>query len=311
MKVLNLMYPDESEVKFKISRFPDGQQDIVIAELKVNSNEGFWATPDDYSVNSKVWRKYFIDHSMISVQIKSRFNSFRDLELIICATKAIRRLGVKSIHLNIPYLLGARSDRQFQDGGNSYLVDVIAPIINSLNFESVTVFDVHSDVAAACINNLKVISNLELVRTAISKIKNAENILIVSPDAGANKKIYKLMDSLDYEGQIVTCSKSRDINGNLSKTVVPWIQNSEKTDRIIIDDICDGGATFIKIAQELKIQGVTGKIHLIVSHGIFSKGFKELSQYFDGIYTTDSIRSDFDWEQKERDNTAICKIIRI
>ena len=32
------------------------------------------------------------------------------------------------------------------------------------------------------------------------------------------------------------------------------------------------------------------KIYLVVSHGIFSKGFKELSQYFDGIYCTNSYR---------------------
>jgi len=279
--ILNLMYPEESEIKFKISQFPDGQQDIVI----------------DYC-----------DYSPIT--IKSRFNSFKDLELIICATKALRRLDVNPIHLYIPYLLGARSDRQFQEGGTSYLVDVISPIINSLNFKTVTVMDVHSDVAAACINNLKTTSNLSLVEESLELI-NSKNFILVSPDAGALKKVYKIADSIGYKGDVITCSKSRDVNGVLSKTIVPWVYNSEKDDRIIIDDICDGGATFIKIAQEMRIQGVIGKIYLIVTHGIFSKLFKELSKYFDGIYTTDSIREDFDWEQKERDNTEICKIIRI
>ena len=31
-----------------------------------------------------------------------------------------------------------------------------------------------------------------------------------------------------------------------------------------------------------------GKIYLIITHGIFSKGFEELSKYFDGIYCTNS-----------------------
>lgn len=275
------MYPEDSEVKFKISHFPDGQQDITLLAY-------------DYP----------------HIQIKSRFNSFKDLELIICATKALRRVGCKNISLYIPYLLGARSDRQFIEGGTSYLVDVIAPIINSLNFESVTVVDVHSDVAAACINNLRAINNFDLVGESLALI-NSNNFLLVSPDSGALKKVYKIAQSIDYKREIVTCSKSRDTDGNLSKTVVPWIQNSEKLDRIIIDDICDGGATFINIAKEIRIQGVTGKIYLIVTHGIFSKGFKELSQCFNGIYTTDSIRFDFDWEQKERDKTEICKIIKV
>lgn len=135
------MYPDESEIKFKISQFPDGQQDLTITQ-----------------------------YNDINIEILSRFNSFKDLELIICATKALRRLGIKTISLYIPYLLGARSDRQFVEGGTSYLVDVIAPIINSLGFETVTVIDVHSDVAAACIKNLKIISNLQLVRFALNNI---------------------------------------------------------------------------------------------------------------------------------------------
>lgn len=32
------------------------------------------------------------------------------------------------------------------------------------------------------------------------------------------------------------------------------------------------------------------KMYLIVTHGIFSKGFEELSKYFDGIYCTNSYR---------------------
>lgn len=298
------MYPEDSEIKFKISHFPDGQSDVTIEEIR---------------------RLSMVDGEYKPLEIKSRFNSFKDLELIICATKALRRIGVNSIHLYIPYLLGARSDRQFQEGGTSYLVDVIAPIINSLNFKTVTVMDVHSDVAAACINNLKVISNVNLVRDSIADIQknikadfNTNFNVWISPDAGALKKIYKLADQLGYKDKIYTATKSRAVDGSLSNQSIPDYQNDRfkhmNKDVIIIDDICDGGATFINLGKIIKNgrhQKCTGKTYLIVTHGIFSKLFKELFLYFDGIYTTDSIRSDFDWEQKERDKTEICKIIRI
>ena len=65
-------------------------------------------------------------------------------------------------------------------------------------------------------------------------------------------------------------------------------------DMIIIDDICDGGATFINIAKELRKPGYMykdNKIYLIVTHGIFSKGTTKLSQYFDGIYCTNSYKN--------------------
>jgi ribose-phosphate pyrophosphokinase len=247
--------------------------------------------------------------------IKSRFNSFKDLELIICATKALERLGFKKIHLFVPYLLGARSDRQFQEGGNSYLVDVIAPIINAQNFESVTVIDVHSDVAAACINNLHSISNLELVQFAIDdlftykdlKDRNVFNTdklnwsFLISPDGGSLKKIYKVAESIGFTGDIITCSKSRDENGKLTKTVVPISTQDvySSQDYIIIDDICDGGRTFINIAIEIRkeqerhnqLTNARGKIYLIVTHGIFSAGFNELNKYFDCIYCTNSVKN--------------------
>jgi len=56
------------------------------------------------------------------------------------------------------------------------------------------------------------------------------------------------------------------------------------------------GATFINIAKEAAKQYPAlknPKIYLIVTHGIFSKGFTELSKYFDGIYCTNSY-SDLD-----------------
>jgi ribose-phosphate pyrophosphokinase len=63
-------------------------------------------------------------------------------------------------------------------------------------------------------------------------------------------------------------------------------------DIIIIDDICDGGATFINIAKEIQKQyeltTPKPKIYLIVTHGIFSKGLEELGEYFESIYCTNS-----------------------
>ena len=56
---------------------------------------------------------------------------------------------------------------------------------------------------------------------------------------------------------------------------------------VIVDDICDGGGTFLGLAQELKNKNA-GDIILIVSHGIFSKGFDELTKHFTKVITTDS-----------------------
>lgn len=281
MKVLNLTNHEGSDIKFKISSFPDGQQDITLTSWRF--------TPKITDITSKD-----------VVQIKSRLNSFMDLELIICATKALRRLKVKEIHLYIPYLLGARSDRQFVKGGNSYLVDVLAPILNSQDYESVTVMDAHSDVAGACIKNLVVINNIDLVKFAISKINNTDstsqvglnNLVIVSPDAGSLKKIYNVAEGIGYKNNILIASKHRDVEtGKILRTDVPLTLEHSNKSFIIIDDICDGGRTFIEIAKVIVETYPDAGIYLVITHGIFSAGFEVLTEWFDGIYCTNSVKN--------------------
>ncbi len=284
-----------SDILYKISKFPDGQQQINLFESHADiSLPGYYYLAGKSNV-----------YTLYPVTIISRLNNFLDLELIICAVKALRNLGIKEIHLYTPYFLGSRSDRQFEEGSNNYLKDVICPIINSLNFDSVTVLDPHSDVLEACLNNFKKVSNLDLVKYSLKLIYSKQLInlgnryenskdfvhdkfILVSPDAGASKKIYKIADQIDYKEDIITCSKDRNIHGNLTKTVVPTANYGSK-DLIIIDDICDGGATFINIAKEFKkLDTFKGKIYLIVTHGIFSKGLESIMEHFDGIFCTNS-----------------------
>lgn len=301
MKTLNLVDLDKSDIKYKISKFPDGQQNIVLTEFYY-SYPGCGGELIEEYINIKIapLTSVFTEDSYL---IKSRLNNFKDLELIICAVASLRELGVEEIHLYTPYILGSRSDRKFEEGGNNYLKDVICPVINSLNFKTVTCIDPHSDVLEACIKGFRKESNLELVKKFFldtydkHPYKNQEKYpcILVSPDAGASKKIYKLAEQIGYKGDIITCSKDRDNDGNLTKTVVPELPINK--DIIIIDDICDGGATFINIVKEIKQQynnvdkHCQGKIYLIVTHGIFSKGFSELAQYFDGIYCTNSYKN--------------------
>ena len=60
-------------------------------------------------------------------------------------------------------------------------------------------------------------------------------------------------------------------------------------DCLIVDDICDGGRTFIELAKEIRKQ-TNLPIYLIVTHGIFSAGFEQLNEYFAGIFCTNSIK---------------------
>jgi ribose-phosphate pyrophosphokinase len=269
---LNLVDSNKSQIKFKPSAFPDGQQSIT---LDLNSISNF----------------------ELPCTIQSRLNSFRDLELIVCATAALREAGIEKIHLYIPYCLGGRSDIKFEEGGLNYIKSVIAPIINLQKFSSVTVMDAHSIALENCIDNLKKLDNSELAKWAIKDLSSeGGDFKLVSPDAGALKKIFSTAKSIGYKDKVIVAEKVRDLpTGKIIHTHVP-LEGTNPTDNfIIIDDICDGGRTFVEIAKTIKSHVWTrdeyfkGKIYLIVTHGIFSAGFEELGNYFDGIYSTNSI----------------------
>ena len=112
---------------------------------------------------------------------------------------------------------------------------------------------------------------------------------LVSPDAGSNKKIFDLAKSIGYTDEIIRCDKLRDITtGKIIETIV-YKDNLYGKDAIIVDDILDGGKTFIEIAKILKQKNV-GKIYLVVTHGIFSAGYTQLGEYFEQIYCTNSVK---------------------
>ena len=120
-------------------------------------------------------------------------------------------------------------------------------------------------------------------------ISKRDNQILISPDGGSLKKIYKLAEQIGYKGDVITCSKDRDKDGKLTKCIVPFSLDYKHKDIIIVDDILDKGGTFINIAKEIKkLPYFRGNIYLVVTHGLFTGGFEELSKYFDGIYCTNS-----------------------
>ncbi|MGX7667340.1 ribose-phosphate diphosphokinase [Flavobacterium pedocola] len=222
--------------------------------------------------------------SATEVTITHRVNSFNDFGLFCLAVDALRRMGIKTINAYIPYFPAARQDRVMV-AGEPLSVKVYADIINALQLHKVCVFDPHSEVTPAVLDNCVVINNHGFIKEVVEQIGN--EILLVSPDGGALKKIYKVSEFLGGV-EVIECSKSRDVKtGKLSGFKV-YSEDLQGKDCLIVDDICDGGGTFIGLAEELKRKNA-GKLYLAVSHGIFHKGFDSL-KCFDKIFTTNSFK---------------------
>jgi ribose-phosphate pyrophosphokinase len=226
------------------------------------------------------------------VTLTHRLNSFNDLGLLCIAVDALRRMDVKNIDLFIPYFPAARQDRVMIKG-EPLSIKVYADIINGMQFDKVFVFDAHSEVTPALVNNCEVIPNHTFIETVVKAIGNG--VKLISPDGGALKKIYKVSEFLGGV-EVVECSKSRDVKtGRLSGFKV-YNDDLQGADCLIVDDICDGGGTFVGLAEELKNKNA-GKLYLAVSHGIFNKGF-EVLDCFEKIFTTNSFKN-FEGERVE------------
>ena len=272
---LNLTDATNTHIKYQVSKFPDGQQSITITDIS------------EYTKNLK---------SNPIIQISSRMNSFKDVELIICANQTLREMGIENIELFVPYFIGGRSDRKFFNGSTNYLKNVICPIINSQGFKKVHVLDPHSDVLEACLTNFVKINNFHLVDDALSYLIGDDDdnkVMLVSPDAGALKKVFDVAKEFGIE-KVITASKIRDMKtGNIIRTELPTMDLRGIEHILIIDDICDGGRTFVELAKAIK-EITQIPIYLVVTHGIFSAGFGELNNYFERIYTTNSIADSFE-----------------
>lgn len=218
------------------------------------------------------------------VTVTHRLRSFDDLGLLCMAVDALHRMDAILDTLLIPYFPAARQDRVMIPG-EPLSVKVYAGIINAFGFKKVMVYDAHSEVTPAVLDHPDIISNHRFIQQVLDHL--GSDVLLISPDGGALKKIYKLSEFLGGI-PVIECSKSRDVmTGKLTGFQV-YSDDLQGRDCLIVDDICDGGGTFIGLATALQHHNA-GKLHLAVSHGIFSKGFDELT-VFDSIFSTDSFR---------------------
>jgi ribose-phosphate pyrophosphokinase len=270
MLVINLARSKSSHIPYEVINFSDSQKLITILDTQ---------------------RAYLEDE----VRIISRM-SWDDLQLIIQTVNVLKELRVQNIILEIPYLLGARSDRKFSKGSVNYIKTVIAPIINSLGVSSVIVQDPHSLAVENCINNVSFTSYLARMATNAS-VNSGRRFVLVSPDEGAIKRTDEVA-SIVKPFKVVRCMKNRDISTGKIKNVSVLADDLEGLPCIVVDDICDGGATFLGLAEALKAKNA-GDLYLCVSHGIFSKGVDTLLQSYVEIHTTNSVR-DFTPTEQEK-----------
>lgn len=220
------------------------------------------------------------DTKLLSSQIVTIFCSFQHTEevfIIYSLVDYIRSIsrGVYIV-LDIPYFPAARADRdQFFDtiSGQvqrySFGLNVYSEIIGNLPVDEIRVLDPHSSVLEALLatKHKKIVVTrmygIECEHTYATKVR--------SPDG---KLLEHRLNNPNIESDKILC--------------------------LVLDDICDGGATFIGLANLLDETFVGKEIRkvLYTSHGLYTKGTNHLMEKYH-ILVSSNDPSDYVFQSAE------------
>lgn len=269
--------------KFLQLRNHEGYIDIEITEFKDGTKSVNIPTIKDYDRNE-----------VFLIELYAR--NMDDIMAVAQIVDIIRRntRGIPHITLLLQSPMYMRYDRVMKDDmSDAFALVQFVKMVSSTGVNYVTLVDPHSEVSVELFKlhmhgNVKVITQDDCVwdtlRNFVEEFKTYGHYDIISPDAGAAKKL------LGFD--TIKCTKSRDPNtGSLSNFSIDEgqlnkLKASKKGRIIIVDDICENGGTFIGCHNMLRERGITKPMDLYITHGMFPdiRAMGRLWGVFENIY---------------------------
>lgn len=244
--------------------------------LKINGASVKFETTVFPDKTSQIWKigRVLTDDDQ-SAEILWMWESEAEVFQVCQLAQLLRENSIKHLVVNAPYLPYGRQDKNVANDSCFALTTLVA-LLKSSGVENIRTFDAHSE-------NVNIFSTWP--RAFLDSILNHD--VICFPDKGAFNR-YK---DIFLGTQTVYCEKVRDqLTGEI--TGLELVQGDidlMRKDVLIVDDIADGGMTFIKVAEKLR-EKQPRKVDLAVSHGLFSKGTAILHKAgIRNIFTTNSL----------------------
>ena len=204
----------------------------------------------------------------------------------------------KKRSIYIPFLPGARQDRIMEGEYADKLMTLTSVLhaIHDRQFNCLYTLDVHNPEAEALKYWATGYSRMSFVNRDMGYIQRIIKPLyegqqsyewdaIIAPDKGATDRAVLAAEALGVK-KVIQVTKVRD--PETGKLLSFDVGDVPQGNYLIVDDICDGGGTFIGIAEEIQRKSPVTNLHLFVTHGIFSQGVTQLGTKFNNIYTTNS-----------------------
>lgn len=203
------------------------------------------------------------------------------------AASFARHAGMRTVLL-LPYLPAARSDHDEVMGAEVY-----ARLVNGFAFDHVVAIDPHSSFSAGLYDHLTIADHTPFVTAAARTWQDRTDAVsgVIAADKSGSLHAASIATALGVP--MFQALKHRDpATGGLTGFSVEPLPASGQL--LVVDDICDGGGTFLGLA------GVAGipkeRLGLWVTHGIFSgRAATTLPEAFSFIASTDSVPSTADF----------------
>lgn len=196
----------------------------------------------------------------------------------------------------LPYLPGARMDRGAPIGAEVYG----RFILNNIVPDQLITLDPHSPAALGFFtDDEEDDSPIHFTETTVypveriikneiqdgSRDTKADTYVgVIAPDKGAHDRASRAARLMGVP--VYQADKTRDFDTGKLSGFEMLDELPAEGKLLIVDDICDGGGTFIGLAEATGLP--KERLDLWVTHGIFSKGFGALTDHFGVIHTTDS-----------------------
>lgn len=223
--------------------------------------------------------------------ITMRFESDADfLHLLFLKNHLDDILRVTSTKLILPYIPYSRMDRT--EGTGVFTLKSVAKLINNMNFDSVEVFEAHSEVSLALIDRVQahMMTSIGMIDDVKKEIGFDETKdFIFYPDAGAEKRYQS-----SIKGKHLFGIKHRDFETGRIKSleIAGKVTDTDVFDKVlIVDDLSSYGGTFHSGAMALKEKFGFKEIYLVVGHAENNivKGKIPTEGLIQKVFTTDSI----------------------
>jgi ribose-phosphate pyrophosphokinase len=214
------------------------------------------------------------DSFLITVNFEGNDDIINCLQIV----DALKNMNIRGyqIMVDIPYLPYSRQDRVCH-AGEAFGLRVLCDVLKTMNVV-VRTKDLHSNVAFDQLDVRGYLVNVPqfVCAAGLPKFDN-----LIAPDKGAAAKIS--MHLQVNAGTKVHVANKQRIG---SKVVhMDFEYDTIQGTACVVDDLCDGGATFISIADMIRrTQPNVTELCLYVTHGAFTQGVKKLSEMYDTIY---------------------------